>query len=154
MGARIHEHLKNVEADTPEVVTGLHKRVRKQMQGRRELHAEIGGWQDKNKELQRQIACVAAAELAQDRPKGTHEKIHNGIANNPLRRCAAPSRATTPGGAAAEDSMMPEQFHSGEQGIVPGQIMASAALAGSTDVNTVPMPVLPVDGPPDELSDE
>jgi hypothetical protein len=131
VGARIHDHLGDVEQDTEDVVLALHKQVRLQMRSRHEVHTEIEAWQSKNKELERKLAFIAASELAssQDLPKGTVETIYSAIIPNPLRPCAAPSRACTPGGAAAED-------------LVPGQNDETQRMLPITDVGPVPMPVL------------
>lgn len=129
VGARIHDHLERTEQDTEGVVSALHKQVRQQMRNRRELHTEIGSWQKKNRELERKCASLAAAELSQKQGSGTAETIYNAIHGNPLRPRAAPSRDTTPAGAAAED-------------LVPELGKTTAAMLPVTDVTTIPMPVL------------
>ncbi len=131
-GARIHHHLEVTEQDTEDIVSTLHKQVRQQMHSRRELHAEIDTWQAKNRELERKCAFLAATQLAEREGSGAAEKIYEAIRSNPLRPCAAPSRQTTPAGAAAAD-------------FVPGLSEKTTALLPVTDVTTMPMPVLSVE---------
>ena len=136
VGARIHHHLEVTEQDTEHVVSALHKQVRQQMRSRRELHAEIDTWQAKNRELERKCAFLAAAQLAERESSGVAENIYAAIRSNPLRPCAAPSRQTTPAGAAAAD-------------FVPGLSETTIAMLPVTDVTTMPMPVLSVESPPE-----
>lgn len=134
VGARVHHHIESAQQDTADVVSALHKQVRQQMRSRRELHTEIDSWQAKNKELERKCARLAAEQLAQKQACGAIVKIYNGIRSNPLRPRAAPSRETTPAGAAAAD-------------LVPGLGETTAALLPVTDVTAIPMPVLSAESP-------